>query len=245
MPVVAAIMLPMAWSYAFYQNGSVLDAPETASIRQLYKDALRQAMPWPGQNHLLLTILTVFGLLVLLNLAIGLLLLPYLFKWLLGVETAFTFSGLRAMTNTTFLTITCALTYACIDPIIKAVYTLRCFYGQSRHTGDDLRAALKPFLKGVAPILILAASTVASLAPAEAADADALPTATDGYVRQLDETIDRVLQERRFAWRLPREKEAAATEEREKNWLERSFDWLVEKIEALFAAVDRWMESLA
>jgi len=247
LPVAAVIMLPMAWAYAFYQNGSVLDGPETAGLKSLYKEALRQAMPWPGQNHLLLTILSIFGLLVLLNLALGVLLLPYLFKWLLGVETAFTFSGLRAMTNTTFLTATCALTYVCIDPIIKAAYTLRCFYGQSRHTGDDLRAALKPFLKTLALLLCVGATTVMGLAPvaALAAEEGAGPTESQGVVRQLDDTIDRVLQERRFAWRLPRERAETSAEEKEKNWLERAFAWLVEQIEALFGAVDRWMESLS
>jgi hypothetical protein len=247
LPVAAVIMLPMAWAYAFYQNGSVLDGPETAGLKPLYKEALRQAMPWPGQNHLLLTILSVFGLLVLLNLALGVLLLPYLFKWLLGIETAFTFSGLRAMTNTTFLTITCALTYVCIDPIIKAAYTLRCFFGQSRHTGDDLRAALKPFLKTLALLLFVGATTVMALVPVAvlAAEEGAGPNESQSVVRQLDDTIDRVLQERRFAWRLPRERADPPPEEKEKNWLERSLDWLVEQIEALFATVDRWLESLS
>ncbi len=246
LPIAGVIVFPLAWAYAFYQNVSVLDGPVTATSKGLYKEASRQTIPWPGQNHLLLTIISGFGLLVMLNVAIGLMLLPHLFKWLLGVETAFTFGGLRAMANTTFLTITCALTYLCIDPVIKAVYTLRCFYGQSRHTGDDLRAALKPFLKGVA-LLLVAAGTFLILPPlpGAAADAPAIETRADGAVRRLDETIDRVLQERRFAWRLPREKTQTTDEAQAKNWLERAFDWLVEQIEAFLAAVDRWMEALA
>lgn len=246
LPLAALIVLPMAWAYAFYQNLSVLDGPETKSLKQLYQEALRQAMPWPGQNHLLLAILSVFGLLVLLNLAIGLMLLPYLFKWLLGVETAFTFSGMRAMTNTTFLTITSALTYLCIDPVIKAAFTLRCFYGCSRQTGDDLRTALKPFLKPLAMMILYGAVAVASLfsTPALASADDPAQVEADGYVRQLDATIDRVLQERRFAWRLPREQIQAPAEE-ESGWLAATLNWLVEKIKAVFDAVDRWLESLA
>lgn len=246
LPIAAVIMFPMAWSYAFYQNGSVLDGPENSGLKSLCKEAWRQALPWPGQNHLLLTIISAFGLLVLLNVAIGLMMLPYLLKWLLGVETAFTFSGLRAMTNTTFLTITCALTFLCIDPVIKAGYTLRCFYGQSRHTGDDLRAALKPFLQA-GGLLLVAAATMMSLPPGSSAGEDPLviQASSDGDVRRLDEAIDRALQERRFAWRLPREKVDAVDEDQEKSWLERAFDWVLEKIEAFVAAVDRWMESLA
>jgi hypothetical protein len=246
LPLAALIVLPMVWAYAFYQNLSVLDGPETKTLKQLYQEALQQAMPWPGQNHLLLAILSVFGLLVLLNLAIGLMLLPYLFKWLLGVETAFTFSGMRAMTNTTFLTITGALAYLCIDPVIKAAYTLRCFYGCSRRSGEDLRTALKPFLKPLAMILFYGAIAAASLAPLPTvafAD-DPARTGTDNYVRQLDASIDRVLQERRFAWRLPREK-FEAPEEEETGWLAATLNWLVEKIKAVFDAVDHWLESLA
>lgn len=246
LPLATLIVLPMAWAYTFYQNLSVLDGPETKTLKQLYQEALQQAMVWPGQNHLLLAILSVFGLLVLLNLAIGLMLLPYLFKWLLGVETAFTFSGMRAMTNTTFLTITSALTYLCIDPVIKAAYTLRCFYGCSRHSGDDLRTALKPFLKPLAMILLYGAVAAAGFAPppAGASSDDPDQAGMDSYVRQLDATIDRVLQERRFAWRLPRER-IEAPEEEETGWLAATLHWLAEKIKAVFDAVDHWLESLA
>ena len=45
LPVAALIVLPMAWAYAFYQNLSVLDGPETKTLKQLYQEALRQQIP--------------------------------------------------------------------------------------------------------------------------------------------------------------------------------------------------------
>ncbi|MBT8341109.1 MAG: hypothetical protein KJP07_13920, partial [Desulfatitalea sp.] len=192
LPVAAIIVLPMGWVYAFYQNLSVMDAPRTFSAKQLYKDAVRQATLWPGQNHLLLGILSVFGIFVLVNVAVGLIMLPYLLKWILGIETAFTLSGIFALANTTFLMIVCALTYLCIDPLIKAVYTLRCFLGSSRQTGDDLRAALKPFLKTAAAVFLVAGYFLLPAAPAHGAASNAaVPEAgaeAENYARRLDES---------------------------------------------------------
>ena len=36
-----------------------------------------------------------------------------------------------------------SLTYLCVDPILKAAYALRCFYGRSLQSGEDLKAELK------------------------------------------------------------------------------------------------------
>ncbi|MBR9981407.1 MAG: hypothetical protein KFF50_10310 [Desulfatitalea sp.] len=247
LPIAALIVLPMAWVYAFYQNLTVLDAPGTRPVKALTGEAWQQAVPWPGQNHLLLTLISVFGLMVLLNLIMALMLLPYLGKWLLDIETPFTISGLRAMTNTTFLTAVCALTYACIDPLIKAAYTLRCFHTSALNSGADLHAAIKPFLKTTALLVLWGAMAVAVSLPQAGAAADG-PTAgaaQEAYARQLDETIDRVLQERRFAWRLPREKPAAAADEDPQGWIARAFRWLADPIAEGLAAVDRWMEAIA
>lgn len=253
LPIAAVIMLPLGWVYAFCQNLSVLESPGTHRLRHLYREAFDQAALWPGQNHLLLTILSLFGLFVLLNAAAGLMVLPYLLKWLLGIETRFTISGLYAMTNTTFLAIVGVLTYLCTDPLIKAAYTLRCFYGRSRRSGDDLRAAVKSFsvLKSFSVMFVLLAMTglvAASQVRAAVPGSGRLPHDTDlssedGYARRLDDSIQRVLQQRRFAWRMPREKTAQAPER--SGWLARSIRWLSDEIAAGLEAIDRWLESVA
>lgn len=84
-----------------------------------------------------------FGCAVAANVAVSITLLPSLLKGFLGIETLFTISGWHGIFNTTFLITVFGLTYLCLDPLIKSAYVLRCFYGESRRTGDDLRAELK------------------------------------------------------------------------------------------------------
>jgi len=246
LPLASAILFPFGWVYAFYQNLSVMDGPDTKSLEELYKAAGKQSLFLPGQNHLLISLLSGFGLFVWANVAMGLMLLPHLFKILLGIETAFTISGYHAIFNTTFLAITTALTYLCVDPIIKAAYTLRCFYGHSRQTGDDLRADLKPFLIAALLALLLwpssakntSAETLNTPPPVEspAVVADSRPDA-------LDDAIDRVLSQRRFAWRMPGETQPEP--DNENGWLWATLRWLKEKTDSTLAWMDSWLEGLS
>lgn len=245
----AIILLPMGWAYAFYQNATILDGPESKTVMQLGRSAVRQSMLWPGQNHVFLGYLSVFAVLVMANLGITLILLPNLLKSLLGIETVFTLNA-WSMFNTTFFTALCVLTYLCIDPILKAGYVLRCFYGASRETGDDIRAALKPYLKNVLPFLVLALGVSVSLARAQDASApvaefleagQAISSGDRGYSRDLDQAIDRVLQQRRFAWRLPREN--VEKDQEEKGWLASLFQWLGDLLEAMFDTVGDWIDA--
>ena len=86
----------------------------------------------------------MFGVFVFLNLAIGIFLVPQMLKKFLGIESVFTISG-WSMLNTTFLTTTFGMAYLCMDPLVKTVYALRCFYGASLKTGRDLKTELKAF----------------------------------------------------------------------------------------------------
>lgn len=244
-PLAALIMAPFGWVYAFYQNLSIVDAPDTASLKGLIREAAQQSRLWPGQNHLLLTIISTFALFVMINVAIALIFLPHLLKKLFDIETAFTLGGLHAMTNTTFLAVVIALTYLCVDPIVKATYALRCFYGLSRITGDDLQAALKPFLR---VCLLCGLIWVNSGAGGWAQGLpDSVSSQTKGdseYNEQLDQTIEKVLQQRRFAWRMPRDTNAT-TQEKNDSWLARALRWASEKIEAAFKSLDRWLDAFS
>lgn len=63
-------------------------------------------------------------------------------------------------------------------------------------------------------------------------------------IRQLDTAIDRILSQRKFAWRLPREKQVEVKAER-KGWLWDTLHWLGNKIEAFFQTIDRWLDAFA
>jgi hypothetical protein len=239
LPAAALAALPLGWTYTFYQNVSVLDDSEGQDLMGVCKAAVRQAALWPGQNHVLLLIFSVFGLFVFGNLGIVLFVTPHLINTLLGVETIFTLSGFHAL-NTTFLAVVSALTYLCVDPIIKAAYVLRCFYGISRHTGDDLRAVLKPYLRVTAIALVLWLGTCVS---AMAQDNTVQPGTSDTQelVRELDASIERVLQRPEFAWRLPRERTAERPEE--ESWVARFLEWVASGLRAVGRVLGRWIEA--
>ena len=213
LPLSLLIVLPSGWLYAFYQNVTAFGAEDGVAAKHVFQRAVRQAQLWPRQNHLLLGSLVLFGFVVFLDVAIGLATVPSLLKMLFGIETAFTRS-LWGFLNSTFLATAGALAYLCLDPLIKAVYLLRCFYGESLHTGEDLRAELQLFAPGeragvtVLVLLIL----LSSAGPTPAAAASIMPHSevrlpnSEISPPELDRSIEEVLGRREFNWRLPREK---------------------------------------
>ena len=168
LPSALVPVLPFPWVYAFYQNLTALAESETSGLVGLVKKSREQAALWPRQNVVLLLILTGFGFYVFLNWATVCYLLPSLVKQLFGVETMFARSGFGLL-NTTFFAGMFGLTYLCVDPILKGVYAVRCFYGQSLQSGEDLKAELRLFSlpTGRAAALVFAVALAArSLDPA-------------------------------------------------------------------------------
>jgi hypothetical protein len=247
LPLSLLIAFPFAWVYAFYQNLSILDTLHTKKLRPLIRTAKEQAALWPGQNHLALTILSFFTLIVFSNLALGMMAVPYLLKWLLGVETIFTISGMQLL-NTTFLAILGGLTYLCIDPIVKIFYVLRCFYGRSRETGDDIRAALRPFMgifAIVICVLVLGTTSVCKAQDQERGQHkdNFSHLSKEDFSQELDDTIESILRQRRFAWRLPREARPEETAA-EPGWLTSTFQWLTEKTTITIKKIAEWIDAL-
>lgn len=245
LPISLIIFLPMAWVYAFYQNLCVLDDGQDKSLITLFKDAKEQAVLWPAQNHMMLSIMSLFGLMVFFNLCLGLIMLPYLLKSILGIETVFTLSGSRLL-NTTFWAVLFGLTYLCVDPIMKAVYVLRCFYGLSIKTGDDLKSALQPFLKVAALCLFMVMANL----PQGIAYGDVTASArfqnsalnNQRYADQLDGQIEKVLEQRRYAWRLPRENVPEPPED--EGVIGSTLDWVGKQSRSFFKAIGDWLDDL-
>jgi len=138
MPFSLLVFVP----FAFFQNLLVLGDGREIEIRNIIRRSWDLAKLWNMQNIKLLMIVGLFTFIAFINIGVLMLLGPQLLKTLLGIETVFTLSGFHAF-NTTFLAVVIALTYLCVDPLIAAVYTLRCFYGESIESGADLAAELK------------------------------------------------------------------------------------------------------
>jgi hypothetical protein len=248
--VTGLILIPLSllfsltgWFYAFYQNYSILDKDQE-NIKGLIKRSWLQAKLWPGQNHVLLLIVSLLGIFVLLNVAACLYLLPQLLKTLLGVETLFTISGQWSVLNTTYLAIILGITFLCLDPLLKTAYILRCFYGESLSSGEDLKADLKRLIsyKIIIPALtiFLGCTVVFHPGTVQASNKQILKSAELVSSNELNASIEKVLSRSEFTWRLPREK---VTEEgpTEDNLVIRFLKWTLGLIEDAFHKIQEWV----
>jgi hypothetical protein len=203
LPVAALITLPFARTFAFYECVTALGASDT--VGTLMRKAGRLAKLWPRQNHLGLLLMILFALFAFANIALLLLLAPHLFKILTGVETIFTRSGVRVL-NTTFLAATGAITYLCCDPLIKAIYVLRCFYGQSVRSGEDLRVELRrAALADSRLVAILVGFALLSTVVTSRSESPP-PVQPSIQAPELDRAISETINRPEFSWRMPREK---------------------------------------
>ena len=249
LPLAILFTVPAAWGYAFYQNVTALDDGGPEGLATLVRRAWRQTVLWPKQNHLMLLVLGAFGLFVFFNGALFLALAPSLLKRFLGLDTLFTLSGAWGLFNTTFLAVSVALAHVCLDPLIKTLYTLRCFYGRSLRTGEDLRARLVGLRRTAAGLvlltLLLAGFTVQRVdaAGGGALEVAASETATGIQAEDLDAAVRDVLAQPRYTWRLPRE-QAVVAKETQNGWLASFFDWLKEVVRTTMQPIARGLERI-
>ncbi len=239
LPLAALVAIPFGWCYAFYQNITAEAITELDDLKTLCQKAWFQAKLWPRQNHMLLAIIFIFGVVVFLNLAGAIYILPHLLKKYIGVESMFTLSGSHVI-NTTFWVVTIGISYLCMNPLVKTVYALRCFYGAALKSGDDLKTELKglmPGRTGVAIGLFVVALFAGSPIPSIAIETHfASPEA-------LDRSIDEVMARREFTWRMPREL-IAEDEKTPKGPIASVVAWIIDKLGKGIKAVINWVDKL-
>jgi hypothetical protein len=236
-PIASLMIIPFGYCYAFYQNAAVHDEAEGQKVKSTCRWAWRQAKLWPAQNHLLIGIYWLFGIVIFLNVSMAAVLIPQLIKTLLGVHSMFTLSGYHMILNTTFWIAMLGITYLFLDPFIKTTYVLRCFYGSALQSGDDLRMELSQILTagkkmaGGLLIMVLCMSPFTSMAaqPAEVAPAE------------LDRSIEEILQQREFTWRLPRDT-IRPEEQTAKGPLEAAVEWLIEMLGKGIKKLGQWIK---
>ncbi len=211
LPFSLVLTVPFAWVYAFYQNLTALDDGEAVDLRSLMKEALLQAGLWPKQNHLLLAILSAFGLVIFLNWSILCLALPGLVKTIFGIESIFSRS-VFSLLNTTFFAK--AAVYLALVLIVLPQSSLRA---------ADSHKVSAPF-----PLTPASSSQVAAASPSP---------------EELDRTIETVLQQQKYTWRMPREKleQPDADKgligrflERLRQWARSLRDWIIEWLRKYF-----------
>ena len=243
LPLAFVATVPFGWVYAFFQSltavGGTNSDPQPLS--RLISQASRQAALWPRQNHLVLLILSGFSFLVFLNYTVTAFVLPGLVRSFFGMESMFTLSGWNLF-NTTFFAVMFGLTFASVAPIFKAVYVLRCFYGESLSSGEDLKAELRRLGTAAAALtaaMILffptancgaAADARLKSEPANSESAAALQAQSGTALSpvELDRTVKEVLAQRKYAWRLPRDKAPPGEDSFWTVWMEQFREWLAD-----------------
>jgi hypothetical protein len=196
------------------------------------------------QNHAIIGLGFALCLMVFLNWALVAGFSPYVIKSLFGIETAFSRNPL-AMLNTTFFGGVLGLTYLCCDPIMKAVYVLRCFYGESLHSGEDLKADLKHFQMAkpyVALVPLLFVLFVTNTAYARQQATTAPVTVSELSAEQLDSEIDEVIHQRKYSWRVP--KGTIVEEETQQGILSRFLARVADMARSAINTVARWVRQI-
>jgi hypothetical protein len=305
LPVALLAAFPFGWTYAFYQNVTIMGDSGEPGMRAILQRAWKQAVLWPRQNHvimwlanpwllalglgmglgmvglithssqllggmpgmawMLLNIMMIligfitlpispFGFAIVGNISLTIIIIPVLMRAWLGVETVFTMNPVGSVMNTTFPVVVFCLSYLCMDPLIKAVYVLRCFYGESLSTGADLKIDLRlrkttgsrtGTLALSALILLLLAPIAAGVQPTEEEYPQTVPP------QELDDVISEVLARPEFSWRLPREVVTGAEDEEEGmfaaffNKLGHYFEGLLQWIDKQLQRFRNWLNNRA
>jgi hypothetical protein len=237
LPIAGVILIPYGFCYAFYQNAAVHVGEDTQTVKATCQWAWRQSKLWPRQNHLLIAIFWIFGGVIFLNLALTAYMIPQMAKTLFGIDSIFTLSGIRMILNTTFWIAILGTTYLCLDPFIKTVYVVRCFYGSALKSGEDLKKELNHLMAGAKKLALGLAIVVLCATPFTCLAEQPAPPVSPG---ELDRSIEETLGRREFSWRMPRE--TIQDEEQEANGpLEAAIKWLLDMLAKCVRALEKWI----
>lgn len=233
-------LLPMTWTYAFYHNVTVLSVDhfrKGGRTRPLVLQSIVQTKWQFAQQIYLLGLLTVAAMLVYANLVVALALAAMLSKSFTGTENVFSMSPMLLFSSPVQALII-SLCYLVMNPLVKSIYVLRCFYGAARQSGADLQVRLRAVRHArTTPVVALAfllscGSAVQGAAPPSTAAAVESPGSVP--TEQLDQSIHDVLKGSEFQWRMPREGGKAAQDDSVLGSTMRAFtDWLNASIEDL------------
>jgi hypothetical protein len=141
-PAALLMTIPFGWVNAFYHSISIVATGPRSTVRGSINAAAKLSTVWPRQNHLILGIQLVALLFLFVNVGAMLAIIPALLDMLFGISTIFD-QNESALSNSSYYLDVSVLCFLVMNPVSKAVYVLRCFYGRARFNGSDLRAELR------------------------------------------------------------------------------------------------------
>ena len=221
LPFSLLILFPWAKVVAFYRTLAVVADHENLTPRQIMAQARRLASFQPGGNWATLALLVLLQVVVTLNLAIVLAVLPQLVRMLTGFESTYSRSGVYWAVNPLFFLLVLTVSWLAFDPFAQAVYCVRSFAAESVDTGEDLRCGLRRIRISAAAAALLA--MLFAMAPR--ARADVSPT-------DLENAVHQAMQAPEYDWRFPPAPAAANT------------PWIVNVVDRMVAVLRRAAEGL-
>ncbi len=238
LPLALVATIPFGWTFAFYENVTAFG--EAKNLRTLWSRSWKQAKLWPAQNHLALSIFILLWGVMFVNILLIVLAVPHLVKMFTGVENVFTISGLHVF-NSTILGVIASVTYLCCDPLLKAIYALRCFYGESLRSGEDLQVELRRLRTNTAAVAAALFVFAGTISITSATPINPPPTALNS--QELDRSIVETIARPEFSWRMPREN-AEETKDKSPNALDRFLRRTGHTIAKWWREMCRWLERL-
>ena len=241
-PVALFLMLPFGSVFAFYHYSSIVKQTP-CDLKMLWDKSWGYANHWSMQNHILISIFMLLYIVVFINIGAALFLAPQLLKVFFAIDSVFVLSGAHFF-NTTFLATAFSLTYLLVNPVIKTAYVIRYFERNSTQYGNDIKIELH-FLKAHQQTVLMAIFIV--FVSATNLWADQTDLARQGLpaqslrVESLNNSIDQVLSEREFAWRMPRTAVAGVEQKRS---LTKSLVWLQAQIEKIRPMMNKVLERI-
>jgi hypothetical protein len=248
MPTACCLILPAGFAFGFFQILTALPekGPGGSRIQRAWKELVR----WPSEDFMTLLLLLGLWWLLAVNILVVIYLGPSLLKTLFDYETLFSRSPWAAF-NTTLLMSVLTVSWLGWDPLVKAVHVIRVFKGEGRESGADLLARLRHVSQRMAgaAMLVLGLLSMAANAAEPSLNGDEAVIVSGSErspvtTQELNRSIDEVLRQRRYSWRIPRGafvKDDRATEAGGwRHWL-RSF---ADSIGSAAKRVARWIADL-
>jgi len=200
LPFSLLILFPWAKTVASYRTSAVVADREELTSREAVAQARRLADFRPAQTWAILALLLLLQIVVTLNVAIVLAVLPQIVRVLTGYESTFSRSGVYFALNPIFFLLSLAVSWLVFDPFAQAVYCVRAFEAESRETGEDLRCGLRrirvpsPLVAALALLVVIAPQARAEVSPSE-----------------LETAVHHAMQAPDYDWRFPPAPAAANT----------------------------------
>ena len=237
LPAAGVLVVPFFFVYAWMENHTLF-ANGLRSAKEAGALARAEAKRWPGQNHSGMLSLTLFGLVIMINAAAAILMLPGLLRSILGVELPIARVGYN-FSNTTFFGVFFAITWLMVDPVVKAFYVIRCHRGTAMETGHDLIQQMTAVSKAALAALVIGVGIFVA-APGLHAETATISPVVETPV--MDRTIDEVLARQEFQWRMPRIT-PTESEEQKSGWM-KLMSSLIKWTRSVVEEIGQWWDAI-